>query len=90
MTLATNWQSLAATIALDGRAFVNGQRVSAIDSAVFDCISPLNGKKIADVARCTKVDVDAAVLNARAAFEDGPRRSHSSGDGESWQTKAVP
>lgn len=71
MTLATNWQSLAATIALDGRAFVNGQRVPAIDGAVFDCISPLNGKKIADVARCTKADVDAAVLNARAAFEDG-------------------
>ena len=71
MTLATNWQALAATIALDGRAFVNGQRVPAIDGAVFDCISPLNGKKIADVARCTKADVDAAVLNARAAFEDG-------------------
>jgi gamma-glutamyl-gamma-aminobutyraldehyde dehydrogenase/4-guanidinobutyraldehyde dehydrogenase/NAD-dependent aldehyde dehydrogenase len=33
-------------------------------------MSPIDGRKLAEVARCDGVDVDAAVASARAAFED--------------------
>ena len=66
-----DWKSLSNTIKLDGRAFINGERVAAASGALFDCISPIDGKKIAEIARCGAADVDAAVASARAAFEDG-------------------
>ena len=69
-----NWKEKAAALkaaGFDGRAFVNGVRVDAQDSATFDCISPVDGSKLTDVARCQKADVDAAVKVAREAFEDG-------------------
>lgn len=80
MSKNTNWQQIAAdlkTTGFDGRAFVNGVRVRALAGETFDCISPLDGAKLADVARCQKADVDAAVGVAREAFEDG-RWSHQS------------
>ncbi|MGQ0710704.1 MAG: aldehyde dehydrogenase [Rhodoferax sp.] len=54
----------------DGRALINGQRVGAADGALFDCISPVDGALLTQVARCGAADVDAAVQAARAAFED--------------------
>ncbi|MGL4767446.1 MAG: aldehyde dehydrogenase [Formosimonas sp.] len=69
-----DWKAQAAalkTAGIDGRAYVNGQRVNALDGATFECISPLDGQKLTDVARCTKADVDAAVQVARDAFERG-------------------
>ncbi len=55
---------------LDGRAFINGERVRARDEQVFDCLSPVDGRLLTAVARCHAVDIDAAVAAARAAFED--------------------
>ena len=54
----------------DGRALIGGQRVAARDSQTFDCISPVDGRVLAQVARCGAADIDAAVAAARAAFED--------------------
>ncbi|MGI9132616.1 MAG: aldehyde dehydrogenase [Rhodoferax sp.] len=54
----------------DGRAFIGGERVAARDGQTFDCISPVDGRLLTQVARCTQVDVDAAVAAGRAAFED--------------------
>ncbi|TXT36982.1 MAG: gamma-glutamyl-gamma-aminobutyraldehyde dehydrogenase [Comamonadaceae bacterium] len=54
----------------DGRALINGQRVAAADGQTFDCISPVDGRVLTQVARCSQVDVDAAVAAARSAFED--------------------
>jgi gamma-glutamyl-gamma-aminobutyraldehyde dehydrogenase/4-guanidinobutyraldehyde dehydrogenase/NAD-dependent aldehyde dehydrogenase len=54
----------------DGRAFVNGKRTSAFSGKTFDCISPVDGRLLTQVARCAQVDVDAAVQAARHAFED--------------------
>lgn len=67
---ANIWHQRAATQTLDGRALINGERVNALSEATFDCISPINGKKLASVARCDASDVDRAVTAARAAFED--------------------
>jgi len=64
------WHDRAAVLEVDGRAFINGQRVNAISGATFECISPIDGRKLADVARCDSSDVDAAVTAARAAFDD--------------------
>lgn len=54
----------------DGRALINGRRVGAADGQLFDCISPVDGRVLTQVARCGAADVDAAVSAARAAFED--------------------
>jgi gamma-glutamyl-gamma-aminobutyraldehyde dehydrogenase/4-guanidinobutyraldehyde dehydrogenase/NAD-dependent aldehyde dehydrogenase len=54
----------------DGRAFVNGKRIGALSGLTFDCISPVDGRLLTQVARCAQADVDAAVHAARDAFED--------------------
>lgn len=64
------WHQRAAQLTIDARAFVNGKRAAARSGQVFDCISPIDGRKLAEVARCGEADVDAAVAAARAAFED--------------------
>ena len=66
----TQWQDRAAELTIDGRAFIDGARVAARSGARFDCMSPVDGRKLAEVARCDGIDVDAAVAGARAAFED--------------------
>ena len=58
------------TITFDGRALINGQRVASRSGAVFDCISPVDGRLLTQVARCAEADIDAAVAAARTAFED--------------------
>jgi 4-guanidinobutyraldehyde dehydrogenase/NAD-dependent aldehyde dehydrogenase len=65
-----SWHERAADIKIDGRAFIDGARVDARSGQRFDCISPIDGRKLAEVARCDAADVDAAVASARAAFED--------------------
>ena len=49
----------------DGRALIGGQRVAARDGQTFDCISPVDGRVLAQVARCGAADIDAAVAAAR-------------------------
>lgn len=65
-----DWHARAAALTIDGRALINGQRVDAADGGTFECLSPVDGRKLADVARCTAADVDRAVMAAREAFED--------------------
>ncbi|MES2296399.1 MAG: aldehyde dehydrogenase [Pseudomonadota bacterium] len=64
------WHERARLLAIDGRALIGGQRVGAANGATFDCLSPIDGRKLAEVARGGAPDVDAAVAGARAAFED--------------------
>ncbi|OGB28401.1 MAG: aldehyde dehydrogenase PuuC [Burkholderiales bacterium RIFCSPLOWO2_12_FULL_61_40] len=54
----------------DGRALINGKRVAAQSGQWFDCVSPVDGRILTQVARCAEADVNAAVAAARAAFED--------------------
>ena len=55
--------------AFDGRAFINGQRTAALDGQTFDCLSPVDGRLLTQVARCGAADIDAAVASARSAFD---------------------
>ena len=66
-----SWHERAESVRIDGRAFIDGHRVDAVGGARFDCLSPVDGRKLAEVARCAEADVDRAVGSSRAAFEDG-------------------
>jgi 4-guanidinobutyraldehyde dehydrogenase/NAD-dependent aldehyde dehydrogenase len=65
-----DWHARAAALAIDGRAFINGMRVDAVDGGTFECLSPVDGRKLVDVARCKAADIDRAVAAARTAFND--------------------
>lgn len=62
--------SLSKIPPFDGRAVIGGRRVGAKTGRVFDCISPVDGNILTQVARCAEVDINAAVSAARSAFED--------------------
>ncbi len=67
------WHARAADLlarGIDGRLLIDGKRYHAADGSLFDCISPIDGKVIARVARGKQADVDLAVASARAAFAD--------------------
>ena len=55
----------------EGRAFIDGQYVDALSGETFDCVSPIDGTVVAQIAACDAADVDRAVKGARAAFEKG-------------------
>jgi gamma-glutamyl-gamma-aminobutyraldehyde dehydrogenase/4-guanidinobutyraldehyde dehydrogenase/NAD-dependent aldehyde dehydrogenase len=55
----------------EGRAFIDGAYVDALSGETFDCVSPIDGSVIAQIAACEAADVDRAVKGARAAFEKG-------------------
>ena len=67
----TNWQSAAAEIQIDGRAFLNGQRSDSLSGETRPTLNPANGKKVAEVAYCDANDADQAVKIARATFVSG-------------------
>jgi len=66
-----DWHDRAIRLSIDGRAFINGERTWAVAGRKFDNLSPIDGRYLAQVARCEAGDVDLAVSRARAAFEDG-------------------
>lgn len=65
------WQAKADALRPEGRAFINGQYVDALDGDTFDCVSPINQRVLTPVASCKEADVNRAVQAARAAFETG-------------------
>ncbi len=68
---------MSTVVQYDARAFIHGARCDARSGRRFDCVSPVDGKKIAEASRCEAADVDAAVQAARQAFEDGRWRSQA-------------
>jgi len=70
----TAWERLSQTLKPEGRAFVGGRFVPALDGGVFDDVSPIDGRLITQVARGRAADIDAAVKAARASFESGAWR----------------
>jgi acyl-CoA reductase-like NAD-dependent aldehyde dehydrogenase len=66
-----DWQSLAAKLDIEGRAFVNGQYRNALSGETRATMSPGDGRKLADVANCGIEDADQAVVVARETFNSG-------------------
>ena len=70
MTTA-NYKSIANKLKFEGRAYINGKYVDAIDGEKFENINPATGETLCSVAKCNHKDVDVAVKVARKAFESG-------------------
>jgi len=67
----SEWESLVPKIKIPHQAIIDGKQVDAASGETFDCISPINGKKLAPVSRCGAEDVERAVKAARKSFERG-------------------
>lgn len=63
-----DWHARAKSLTIDGRAFINGKRVNASDKTTFECFSPIDSRKLCDVASCKSGDIDLAVAAARSSF----------------------
>ena len=70
-TTAAGRTQLPDTSNFPRRAFVDGEFMDAASGATFECISPVSGETLFDVAACASEDVDRAVAAARRAFEAG-------------------
>jgi gamma-glutamyl-gamma-aminobutyraldehyde dehydrogenase/4-guanidinobutyraldehyde dehydrogenase/NAD-dependent aldehyde dehydrogenase len=70
MNDSSSWHERARALAIDGRAFIDGQRVPSRTGQQFDNRSPVDGRELGPVARCGAEDVEVAVAAARAAFDD--------------------
>ena len=68
---AAHWRARAAVLKPEGLGVIGGRRVPAVSGATFECISPIDGRRLASVASGDVADIDAAVVAARAAFERG-------------------
>jgi len=69
-----DWEQRIAPLRPEGRSFIDGRLVAARDGRTFEKCSPMDGRVIAEVARCGSADVDAAVAAARASFAGGAWR----------------
>lgn len=65
-----DWHARAKSLKIDGRAFIGGVRMPAAGGQTYECFSPIDNRKLADVASCQEVDVNLAVACARTAFND--------------------
>jgi gamma-glutamyl-gamma-aminobutyraldehyde dehydrogenase len=63
------WQDKAATLSIEGRAFIDGAYRDAAGGRTFDCLSPIDGKLLVKVADSGEAEVNAAVDAARRAFD---------------------
>lgn len=66
-----DWEQNAQQLKIEGRAFINGQYLDAVSKATFECVSPVDGRLLAQVASCDAADAEQAVASARAAFVGG-------------------
>ena len=69
--MAVNYKSIAKKLKFEGRAFINGKYVNAIDGKKFETINPATGEKLCTVAKCNHKDVNLAVKVSRKAFNSG-------------------
>ncbi|WXL28059.1 aldehyde dehydrogenase [Ectopseudomonas mendocina] len=66
-----DWEQRAKDLKIEGRAFIHGEYRDAVSGDTFDCISPVDGRLLGQVASCDLADADQAVADARATFESG-------------------
>ncbi|WP_434940241.1 aldehyde dehydrogenase [Shewanella sp. HL-SH8] len=70
-TNRSEWEQLAKSITINGKAMINGEYQAAHSDETFDCISPIDGRLLAKVASCDYIDANKAVANGKAVFEAG-------------------
>lgn len=65
------WQQRAKSLSIEGRAFINGEYVNTQQNEFFACVSPIDGKTLANIALCKTAEANKAVKCAREVFEQG-------------------
>ena len=65
-----DWTQRATSARIDGRCVIDGERIAAADGQTFAKHSPIDNRRLGDIARGQAADIDRAVRSARAAFED--------------------
>lgn len=65
------WTAAAAALKPEGRAYIGGEYCEAASGETFESRSPIDNRKLADIAACSNDDADRAVTAARSAFEAG-------------------
>ncbi|UVE17696.1 aldehyde dehydrogenase [Pseudomonas sp. LS44] len=66
-----DWEQRAEALKIEGRAYIQGEYTAAASGATFDCISPVDGRMLGQIASCDSADAERAVSAARAAFDSG-------------------
>ncbi|WP_439860492.1 aldehyde dehydrogenase [Pseudomonas sp. MBLB4136] len=66
-----DWEQRAKTLNIEGRAFIHGEYRGAASAATFECISPVDGRLLANVASCDVADAELAVQDSRVTFDSG-------------------
>jgi len=66
-----DWQKRAQALKIEGRAYINGAYTPAAGGATFACISPIDGRTLAQVASCEAADAERAIAAARNVFNAG-------------------
>jgi len=66
---AARWHERARAVRPAALALINGALVPSQSGETFECMSPIDGRKLASVAACDRADVDLAVAAARECFE---------------------
>lgn len=67
----TDFRAMIPTLSFRNQAFIGGKHVAAASGKTFDCVSPIDGRVLTQVAECDAEDVNRAVASARAVFEKG-------------------
>ena len=57
--MPTDFRSMITTLSYRNQAFINGKYVAAASAKTFDCVSPIDGRVLTQVAEC-----DAGCLQA--------------------------
>jgi len=68
MKTREDWEKSASAMTFDGRAVINGVRVTTENTSAD--ISPVTAKSLAEVSECGQREVDQAVASSRAAFDN--------------------
>ncbi len=62
--MPTDYRALIPTLSYRNQAFINGKYVPAASGQTFDCISPIDGRVLTQVAACDTEDVNRAAAAA--------------------------
>ena len=71
MAAAIDYRAMIPALSYRNQAFINGKYVAACSGKTFDCVSPIDGRVLTEVAACDVEDVNRAVAAARAVFDKG-------------------
>ena len=59
--MVSDYKTIASKIKFEGRAFIDGKYVNAIDGEKFENINPATNETLCLVSKCNHKDVDLAV-----------------------------